>query len=235
MGRKAGHLALGIGKAAGATITLIPEEFGAGPIRLSRIVDLLEGSMIKRLANGREDGVAVLAEGLAELLDPSDLASIKDVERDPHGHIRLAEIPLGTILKRAVRERLASRGIKVTIVEKDVGYELRCASPIPFDEEYTRDLGHGAVRCLMDGQSGIMITRTESNMTPIPLAEIQDPKTGRTRVRVVDTDSDGYRVARTYQIRILPEDLRDEAKAKKIAEAGKTTVEDLRKRFSAAT
>src|SRR5512144_3273117 len=28
MGRKAGHLALGIGKAAGATLTLIPEEFG---------------------------------------------------------------------------------------------------------------------------------------------------------------------------------------------------------------
>ena len=33
MGRKAGHLALGIGKAAGATLTLIPEEFGE-PIRL---------------------------------------------------------------------------------------------------------------------------------------------------------------------------------------------------------
>ena len=29
MGRKAGHLALGIGKAAGATLTLIPEEFRA--------------------------------------------------------------------------------------------------------------------------------------------------------------------------------------------------------------
>ena len=29
MGRKAGHLALGIGKAAGATLTLIPEEFPA--------------------------------------------------------------------------------------------------------------------------------------------------------------------------------------------------------------
>ena len=27
MGRKAGHLALGIGKAAGATLTMIPEEF----------------------------------------------------------------------------------------------------------------------------------------------------------------------------------------------------------------
>src|SRR6202022_617757 len=36
MGRKAGHLALGIGKAAGATLTLIPEEFRA-PLRLPAI------------------------------------------------------------------------------------------------------------------------------------------------------------------------------------------------------
>ena len=35
MGRKAGHLALGIGKAAGATLTLIPEEFRGRSVRLS--------------------------------------------------------------------------------------------------------------------------------------------------------------------------------------------------------
>ena len=33
MGRKAGHLALGIGKATGATLTLIPEEFGGSETR----------------------------------------------------------------------------------------------------------------------------------------------------------------------------------------------------------
>src|SRR4029078_3388500 len=56
MGRKAGHLALGIGKAAGATLTLIPEEF-QGNAKLSTIVDILAGSIIKRLAHGRTDGV----------------------------------------------------------------------------------------------------------------------------------------------------------------------------------
>ena len=64
MGRKAGHLALGIGKAAGATITLIPEEFGSGPIRLREVVDTLVGAIIKRLARGEADGVAVIAEGV---------------------------------------------------------------------------------------------------------------------------------------------------------------------------
>src|SRR3954453_23084812 len=66
MGRKAGHLALGIGKAAGATLTLIPEEFPSGQVRLATMVDTLVGAIVKRLAYGRPDGVAVLAEGLVE-------------------------------------------------------------------------------------------------------------------------------------------------------------------------
>ncbi|MEE9215220.1 MAG: 6-phosphofructokinase, partial [Thermodesulfobacteriota bacterium] len=53
MGRKTGHLALGIGKAAGATISVIPEQFGEEKIRLSRLVKILEGSIIKRLAMGK--------------------------------------------------------------------------------------------------------------------------------------------------------------------------------------
>ena len=84
MGRKAGHLALGIGKAAGATITLIPEEFGSGPIRLSEVVDTLVGSIIKRLARGQGDGVAVIAEGVVLGIADDDLASLDDVERDAH-------------------------------------------------------------------------------------------------------------------------------------------------------
>src|SRR5437763_7344987 len=63
MGRKAGHLALGIGKAAGATLTLISEEFNS-PVRLKAIVDTLTGAIIKRLAYGRRDGVAIVGEGV---------------------------------------------------------------------------------------------------------------------------------------------------------------------------
>src|SRR5262245_24927368 len=66
MGRKAGHLALGIGKAAGATVTLIPEEFAEEHVRLDKVVDILVGAIIKRLSYGRPDGVAVIAEGLVE-------------------------------------------------------------------------------------------------------------------------------------------------------------------------
>src|SRR6516225_2295163 len=62
MGRAAGHLALGIGKAAAATLTIIPEEFRGRPVSLDEVCDIILGSMIKRLSNGSAYGTAILAE-----------------------------------------------------------------------------------------------------------------------------------------------------------------------------
>src|SRR5512138_2861397 len=112
MGRKAGHLALGIGKAAGATLTLIPEEFAPHGIRLKTLVDTLVGSIQKRLSYGRRDGVAVIAEGLILSIDPADLEGLDEIERDTHGHIKLDEINLGEMLKRECTKRLKPFGIK---------------------------------------------------------------------------------------------------------------------------
>jgi 6-phosphofructokinase 1 len=207
MGRSAGHLALGAAKAAGATAVLIPEEFSEERIRLARLVRILEGAIVKRLTMGRPHGVAVLAEGLGARLEPADLEGLEDVERDEHGHIRLAEVPLGRVLRDAVRKELAARGIKPTIVEKDVGYELRCAPPNAFDLDYTRDLGAGAVRELLAGTSNVMITRQGQRIVPVPFPDIMDPKTGRTKVRVVDTGSASHASAASLQVRIEREDL----------------------------
>ncbi len=155
---KAGHLALGIGKAAGATLTVIGEEFTDKHIPFAHICDIVEGAIIKRRASGRAFGVAVLAEGLIEKLDPKELAELQDVERDEHGHIRFAEVDLARKVKAEVQGRLSGRGIKVTITHKNVGYELRCADPIPFDAEYCRDLGYGAIRFLCAGGNGAMVS-----------------------------------------------------------------------------
>ena len=231
MGRKAGHLALGIGKAAGATLTLIPEEFGRSKLRLSDLVDVVEGSIIKRRAGGHENGVVVIAEGLAEQLDPADLAGIDEAERDDHGHVRLSELPLGDVLKNVLRARFAERGIPLKIVAKDIGYELRCAHPIPFDAEYTRDLGYGAARFILEGGSGAMISRQDGAIVPIPFEDLRDPVTGRTRVRFVDVESLSYQVARKYMIRLTPADLENPDQAETLAEAGGTSVEELRARF----
>jgi 6-phosphofructokinase 1 len=233
MGRKAGHLALGIGKAAGATLTLIPEEFPAPPVPLARVADEIEGCIIKRLAGGSEHGVVVIAEGVAELLDPADLAGIESAERDEHGHVRLSELPLGDVLKDELRTRLRARGLPLKIVAKDIGYELRCAAPIPFDAEYTRDLGYGAAVFVLEGGSGAMITRQDGRVVPIPFAQLMDARTGRTRVRLVDTASESYRVALKYMIRIGPEDLRDPTRSAALAAAGRMERADLEKRFGA--
>lgn len=227
MGRKAGHLALGIGKSVGATITLIPEEFRGVRATTTLFADILAGSIIKRLAHGRSDGIAVLAEGLVSLLDPEELASLGPVARDAYGRVSLGEVPYGDILKRRVEERLRSFGISTPIVSKTMGYELRSGDPVPFDTDLTRDLGYGAAKLLLEGGGGATITMQRGRLTAIPIADMCDPKTGRMRLRMVDIDSDRYRVARTYMIRLRPEDFEGDDLAR-LAETASLTPEQFR-------
>jgi len=230
MGRKAGHLALGIGKAAGATLSLIPEEFAPG-LRLRTIVDTLVGAIVKRLAYGRQDGVAVLAEGLVEMLSEEDLKGLSGVERDAHGHIRIAEVNFGDIVKRAVQERLGQLGIKLTVQAKDIGYEVRCADPIPFDMEYTRDLGYCAARYITDGGHSALVSIQDGRFRPIPFSQIMNPETGRMRVRMVDIESDRYKIARSYMLRLKEEDFQDDVELKRLAAAANLSPEQFREEF----
>ena len=230
MGRKAGHLALGMGKAAGATLTLIPEEFGP-TIGLTEIVDTLVGAIIKRQAEGRRDGVAVIAEGVTLNIDPEDLADLESVERDDHGHVRIAEIDIGEILKDAVRARLAEFGLENTIVAKNIGYELRCADPIPYDMEYTRDLGYCAAKYLISGGSGAMVTMQGGHFVPVPFSTMLDPATGRTKVRLVDIDTTRYAIARRYMIRLRRDDFEDPEALASFAELAGVSVEEFVEQF----
>ncbi len=232
MGRKAGHLALGIGKAAGATLTLIPEEFPDPYVPLRAVTDTLVGAYFKRLAMGRHDGVAVIAEGLALKIDPKDLAGIEGIEVDDHGNPRLAEINLAEILKREVQRILKQEfGVKVTIVHKDIGYELRCADPIPYDMEYSRDLGYCAAKYLLQGGHGVMVSIQGGHFVPIPFERLVDPATGRTRVRLVDIASTRYAIARRYMIRLRRDDFEPGSDLPEIARAAKMTPEQFRQRF----
>jgi 6-phosphofructokinase 1 len=231
MGRKAGHLALGIGKAAGATLTLIGEEFQRETVAFSDICDIVEGAIIKRRAAGRRFGVAVLAEGLIEKLDPQELAELQDVERDEHGHIRFAEVDLARKVKAEVQGRLSQRSIRVTITNKNIGYELRCADPIAFDAAYCRDLGHGAIRFLLGGGSGAMVSIQDGRLVPISFHDIREPGTGKTRVRMVDVESESYRVAREYMIRLEPADFSNRDRVEKLASAAGLSAEVFLDRF----
>ncbi len=231
MGRKAGHLALGIGKAAGATVTLIPEEYPEPQVRLDKIVDTLAGAIIKRLSYGRSDGIAVIAEGLVEKLSPEDLKGVTDIERDAHDHLRIAEISFGDILKAKVQARLKEYGIKTTVVAKNIGYELRCTDPIPYDMEYTRDLGHCAAEYLLQGGTDALVTINRGVFRPLALEKMIDPATQRMRVRMVDISTEHYRIARRYMLRLRRDDFQDAHELAKLAATAHMSLDEFRKRF----
>ena len=231
MGRKAGHLALGIGKATGSTITLIPEEFPGEEIKLNHIVDVLVGAIIKRLSYGRTDGVAIIAEGLVERLNVTDLENLHEIERDAHDNLRIAEVNFGEILKMKVQERLKEFNLKTTIVSKDIGYELRCADPIPFDMEYTRDLGFSASQFLLNGGSGAMISIQGGRFVPLYFKDILDPKTNRTKVRMVDPSSEAFYIARRYMLRLNQADFDDPHELAKLAATAGISIDEFEKRF----
>ena len=233
MGRKAGHLALGIGKAAGATLTIIGEEFRDKMIKFGTVCDILEASIIKRMADGHPYGVAILAEGIITRIDAEELKShpYVNLEKDSHGNIRLSEIDIGRVTKDEVRRRLRERGLDVTITNKDIGYELRCYAPIPFDCEYTQDLGYAAVRYLLSGKSGAIVTIEKGKLIPVKFEKIINTKKERVETREVDIDSDVYQVARKYMIRLEKNDFEEIKNVARLALIGNMKTEEFEKKF----
>jgi 6-phosphofructokinase 1 len=230
MGRKAGHLALGIGKAAGATLTLIPEEFPRN-VAFKAVVDTLVGAIIKRQSLGQRHGVAVIAEGVIEAVRTQDLAQIEAIDRDAHGHLRLSEVDFGEILKHAAQDRLKQLKLKPSVIAKNIGYELRCADPTPYDMEYTRDLGYCAAKYLLDGGHAAMVSMQGGNFVPVPFAKMLDPATGRTRVRMVDIGSTRYAIARRYMIRLRRDDFEDPHELAKFAATAGLSLPEFREQF----
>ena len=231
MGRKAGHLALGIGKSSGATLTLIPEEWRGREIRLQEVVDILATAIVQRLAEGKNYGVALIAEGIMEYTSHEDLQTLDRVERDEHGHIRLAEINFADVIKRILANDLKAMGIQMKLVDKELGYELRCAAPIAYDIDYTRSLGEAAVGFLLGGGSNATITLQQNQVVPIPSETMMDPATGRTEVRMVNIDSFTYRSAYKFMIRLKPQHAQDELFWAKLAMQTNLSTEAFKARY----
>ena len=206
MGRTAGHLALGMGRSAGAILTIIPEEFQQPKIRLQQLVDIITGSIVKRYLIEKNYGVAVVAEGVIEKIAPEDFELLGQIVLDEHGHIRYSELDFGEILKQAVLAEVKKLGIKISVVDKEIGYELRCAAPISYDIDYARSLGYEAVQFLLRGDTGAMITIQDNQAVPLYFADITDPETGKTKVRRVNIDTVHYKIARGFMIRLEEED-----------------------------
>jgi 6-phosphofructokinase 1 len=243
MGRAAGHLALGIGKASAATLSIILEEFRGRPVTVDEICDIIIGSIIKRKAEGLNHGSVVLAEGLLEgigekgllaALPEGQLQQFGKIIRDDHGHMSLGEIEFGRLMKELLTQRLDKLGLKTGFIAKDLGYELRCADPIPFDAEYTRDLGYAAVKFLQSPEAakyGAIISFVNGKMNPLPFEKMLDPKTGRMQNRKVNVDGEAYECARAYMIRLERGDFENARQLAKLAAVIKVTPDKFKKRF----
>ena len=243
MGRAAGHLALGIGKAAAVTLTIIPEEFKNRPVTFDELCDIIIGSIVKRQSEGSRYGVVVLAEGLIESIgekallaavNSGQLGRYGQVTRDEHGHLRLGEVEFGRMLKDILHQRLEDLGMKGALVDKDLGYELRSADPIPFDAEYTRDLGYGAVKFISSDAAvkyGAIISFVGGRMQPLPFDDMIDPNTKRMQVRKVNVDAEAYECARRYMIRLDRSDFENPEQLTALGKVVKMTPAQFRSRF----
>jgi 6-phosphofructokinase 1 len=196
--------------------------------------------VLKRASRGRHHGVVVLAEGLLEAIGHEGLRAMMGegrygrITNDEHGHLRLGNIEFGRMINDACAARLEKLGVKTSFVDKDLGYELRCADPIPFDAEYTRDLGYGAVKFLRSEASkefGAIISYVEGRMVPLPFELMLNPETGKMKTRRVNVDGEGYECARRYMIRLERNDFEEGDALTLLAGAARMTPQQFRDRF----
>lgn len=246
MGRTAGHLALGIAKAASATLAIVPEEFHTdAALTVRDVAEIILGAMIKRRAEPRPrmDGVAIVAEGVASRLSVEELRRLERenlaaLAADSFGHLRLSDVQLSRAIKLEL-SRLLGRdyshngGLPLTtgVVEKDVGYELRCRHPIPFDIEYARDLGYAAARYALAGGRSCLMCPHEGEPKSVPFSELVSPD-GRPALRRADIASSSYEVARKYMIRLEETDFADETALSNLCQVCNMSPDQFHERFA---
>lgn len=240
MGRSAGHLALGIAKSAGATLAIIPEEFGfdesgkPNKVPIAKICDIFEASILKRRAMEHNHGVMIVAEGVIDCIDPKELEEKGIVlEYDPFGNPILGNVDLGKLIKKEIEKRFKARNDKFTTVDINIGYVLRCADPIPYDQEYTRDLGYHAIHYLLDpaNKENALMCVDNGDLKPILFKDIIDPKTKKTKIRYVNIKGTAYNVARSYMVRLNDYDFEQKEFLEKVAKMAKMSVEEFIQRY----
>jgi 6-phosphofructokinase 1 len=215
MGRSAGWLSYGAAIAGEASLVISVEDIhgkfrgeetvtGAdGQTRLKPVMDIDEvvGRIVKTMRvreeqEGKQYGVIVMAEGLAEYLPAK---ALEGIPRDDHGHISISHVQLGRMFAKLVSDEFKKQtGRSRKIVGLQLGYESRCAKPHAFDVMLGSQLGVGAYRALAErGLNGVMVSVSgQLDLNYVPFEELVDPNTLVTVVRYVERGSDFHSLAR---------------------------------------
>jgi 6-phosphofructokinase len=214
MGRSAGWLAYGAAISGEASLVISVEDIH-GRYRSEETVEAGGQTQIKPVMNvdevvrrivktmrvreekeGKQYGVIVLAEGLAEYLPSRQLEGIP---RDEHGHISIAQVQLARMFSKLVAaEYQKQTGRSRKVVGLQLGYEARCAKPHAFDVMLGSQLGVGAYRALAErGLNGVMVSVSgQLDLNYVPFEELVDPNTLVTVVRYVERGCDFHALAR---------------------------------------
>ncbi len=200
MGRSAGHLAFGIGTACHYPMIVIPEMFNKTTITVDKIVKLVVSAIIKRKIMGMNYGAAVISEGVFhELSDEEIKKSGVHFSYDDHGHPELGKVSKAHIFNEMLEKKVAEIKLKVKSRPVEIGYEVRCQTPVAFDLVYCSMLGMGVYKLFSEGKTGCMVYADQAgNVSPLYLKDLQDPVTGKIAPRLVDITSDKFNFVVDY-------------------------------------
>ena len=194
MGRSAGHLAFGIGTACHYPMIVIPEMFNKTTITVDKIVKLVVSSIVKRKIMGIDYGVAMISEGVFHSLSDEEIQkSGIHFSYDDHGHPELGKVSKAHIFNEMLEKKLKEIGLKVKSRPVEIGYEVRCQTPVAFDLVYCSMLGMGTYKLFSEGKTGCMVyVDPAGQISPLYLKDLQDPTTGKIPPRLVDIKSDKF-------------------------------------------
>ena len=191
MGRTCGSLALGIGEATHCPMTIIPEMFNKTEICLDKVVKLSISAILKRKVMGINYGTIVAAEGLFHEFKAEEMeaAGVK-FSYDDHGHPELGKVSKAVLFNDLLEAEFKKIGLKVKSRPVEIGYDVRCQDPVAYDLTYCTELAMGVYQLYSEGKTGCMVyVDAYGNVSPLYLADLQDPKTGKIPPRGVDINA----------------------------------------------
>ena len=191
MGRTCGSLALGIGEATHCPMTIIPEMFNKTEICLDKVVKLSISAILKRKVMGINYGTIVAAEGLFHEFKAEEMeAAGVRFSHDDHGHPELGKVSKAVLFNDLLEAEFKKIGLKVKSRPVEIGYDVRCQDPVAYDLTYCTELAMGVYQLYSEGKTGCMVyVDAYGNVSPLYLADLQDPTTGKIPPRVVDINS----------------------------------------------
>lgn len=209
MGRSAGHLTLGIGASCHYPMVVIPEMFNKTNATIDKIVRLAVSSIIKRRIMGISYGGIIVSEGIFYELSDEDLKSTGvTFSYDEHGHPELGKVSKAQIFCTVLEAKLKELGLKAKIRPIEIGYDVRCHTPVSFDITYCSQMAYGVWKLFKAGETGCMVYIDPVGIaTPLYLKDLQDPATGKIPPRCVDISREQVQNIIKYMLHyVRPED-----------------------------